>query len=259
MAPLKRAPTWTQRRLLLSGIAAAAALSAIALGLSPAGLLPQGAGGWDIASRIFSAAVRPALTYEADYVPPGTAPLLMKTLLSMLTTVKFAAASVSLSLLAGLFLGVVSSESWSGPPWLRWMFRGAGTLARSIHELIWAVFFLAALGLTPATAVCAIAIPYTGTFAKIFSEMLDEAPRAPAQALAVSGASRLQTFFLGLVPCTIPDLISYTFYRFECGLRSAAVMGFMGIPTLGSRHSGFSSKSLSKISTTANSGLIFTP
>ncbi len=31
----------------------------------------------------------------------------------------------------------------------------------------------------------------------------------------------------------MPDLIAYTFYRFECALRSAAVLGFFGFPTLG--------------------------
>jgi phosphonate transport system permease protein len=28
-------------------------------------------------------------------------------------------------------------------------------------------------------------------------------------------------------------MLSYTFYRFECALRSSAVLGFFGFPTLG--------------------------
>jgi len=37
------------------------------------------------------------------------------------------------------------------------------------------------------------------------------------------------------VPAALPDMVAYTFYRFECALRSAAVLGFFGFPTLGLR------------------------
>ena len=105
--------------------------------------------------------------------------------------------------------------------------------SRSIHELLWAVLFLAAMGLTPLAAVVAIAIPYSGVFAKVFSEMLDEAPRDTAAALRDAGALPLRAFLFGLVPRALPDMTGYAFYRFECALRSAAVLGFFGIPTLG--------------------------
>ena len=89
------------------------------------------------------------------------------------------------------------------------------------------------MGLTPLAAVVAIAIPYAGVFAKVFSEMLDEAPRDTAAALRDAGASPLRAFLFGLVPRALPDMTGYAFYRFECALRSAAVLGFFGIPTLG--------------------------
>ena len=48
-----------------------------------------------------------------------------------------------------------------------------------------------------------------------------------------AGASGLQVFAVGLVPSALPDMIAYAFYRFECALRSAAILGFLGVPTLG--------------------------
>jgi phosphonate transport system permease protein len=104
---------------------------------------------------------------------------------------------------------------------------------RSVHELLWAVLFLAAFGLNTAGAVAAIAIPYAGTLAKIFSEMVEEAPRDAAHALRDAGAGPLTVFCFGLVPRALPDLGAYAFYRFECAVRSAAVLGFFGFPTLG--------------------------
>jgi phosphonate transport system permease protein len=98
---------------------------------------------------------------------------------------------------------------------------------------VWALLFLCAFGLTPLSAVLAIALPYSGTLAKIVSEMLEEAPRDSALLLKQSGASALHSVLLGLVPRVIPDIVSYSLYRFECSLRAAAVMGFIGIETLG--------------------------
>ena len=104
---------------------------------------------------------------------------------------------------------------------------------RSVHELLWALFFLAALGLNSFSAVLAIAIPYGGTLAKVFSEMIDEAPRDTAQSLGAIGATRAQVFLWGLFPRALPDISAYAFYRFECAVRSSAVLGFFGYPTFG--------------------------
>ena len=112
-------------------------------------------------------------------------------------------------------------------------FRVGIAFMRSIHEVLWALALLAAFGLHMAAAVLAIAIPFTGTLAKVFSELLDEAPDEAASALALAGAPPLSVFAAGLLPRALPDLGAYAFYRFECALRSAAILGFFGFPTLG--------------------------
>jgi phosphonate transport system permease protein len=106
-------------------------------------------------------------------------------------------------------------------------------LMRSVHELLWALLFLAAMGISPAAAVLAIAIPYGGTLAKIVSEMLDESPPQSADALRALGATRLQVFLFGRLPRALPDILAYAFYRFECAVRSSAVLGFFGYATVG--------------------------
>ena len=107
------------------------------------------------------------------------------------------------------------------------------TLMRSIHELLWAVLFLAMLGISNLSAVLAIAIPYSGVFAKIFSELIDEASSEPGEALRSAGAGSWQIFFIGRLPLAAGDICGYILYRFECALRSSAVLGFFGFPTLG--------------------------
>ena len=71
------------------------------------------------------------------------------------------------------------------------------------------------------------------TVATSLAEHFDVEGAWNAQALRGLGATRLQVYSLGLVPHALPDMAAYTFYRFECALRSSTILGFFGIPTLG--------------------------
>ena len=48
-----------------------------------------------------------------------------------------------------------------------------------------------------------------------------------------NGSGRLQAFFYGLLPQNARELTSYTVYRWECAVRSSAVLGFVGAGGLG--------------------------
>lgn len=103
---------------------------------------------------------------------------------------------------------------------------------RSIHEIFWALIFLQCFGIHPLSGVLAIAIPFAGIFAKVYSEIIDEADPLPARA-APKNTRRLLRYFFTQVPEAWPHLRTYTAYRLECGLRSSAILGFIGLPTLG--------------------------
>ena len=197
-------------------------------------------GGLDVARALLLRAVTPALTYESA-VPPGTVPLLWKAVTAAQATLTFAAAAMSLALVGGAIFGFFASSAWWAEtaarpvagPLCYGITRVVIAVLRSIHELLWAVLLLAAFGLGQLAAVLAIAIPYAAILGKVFAELLDEAPRDAAQALRDSGATSLQAFLFGLLPRALPDMTAYAFYRFECAVRSSAILGFFGFPTLG--------------------------
>jgi phosphonate transport system permease protein len=103
---------------------------------------------------------------------------------------------------------------------------------RAIHELFWALIFLQFFGFHPLTGVLAIAIPYAGIFAKVYSEILEEADPEPGRLLP-PGTNRMVAFIYTRIPDCWVQLRTYTAYRLECGLRSSAILGFVGLPTLG--------------------------
>ncbi|MCA8981573.1 MAG: ABC transporter permease subunit [Planctomycetes bacterium] len=247
MNALRRPFPLGPRGQLLVAFAVAGALSYWFLGLSMSGLLPA-PGAADQLGAFFGAALHPAVDYEASWVPEGAPPFLANVGRAMIETLLLAAAAMSFAILLSIPLALWTSTSF----WQR-QSRGAAGIARksklgrallpfmrlviacmrSVHELLWAVVLLAAFGDHHFLAVLAIAIPFAGTLAKVYSEMLDEAPTDSSEALAEAGLAPGFCFALGRLPRALPDMTAYTFYRFECAVRSSAVMGFFGFPTIG--------------------------
>jgi len=232
---------WPVRRLVIGTLLLLAVAAGAWLDLSWRGLLP-GRGGWTLAEKFFAGAFPPAWDYEdRSGLPADAAPFLARVAEAAINTLRIALAAVSLSLIGGLGLGFFACSGWwpeslrarRGPRLIWLAARALMTFLRSVHELIWATVFLAAFGLTPLTAVLAIALPYSGTLAKVFAEMCEESPEDTRIAFHSFGARPAQFYFLGLLPRVAAELCAYSLYRFECGLRSAAVLGFLGIATLG--------------------------
>ena len=231
------------RRWVLLGLALLFLLCAWHVGLTPAGLLPPDSERWDRAGRFFSAALHPALDCQDDTVPDSADPILLKGFKGILLTLRYAVAAMSLAIPAGLVLGFFGSSAWWPEPCgrglkllLRIIYtacRFVMSFARSIHELIWGLLILSALGVSPIAGMVALAIPFAGTLGKVFSELVDEEARSAAGALKAIGHRPVQTFLTGILPRALPDLVTYSFYRFECALRASAVLGFVGIETIG--------------------------
>ena len=209
-------------------------MGVLALSVYQAGVFGQdifNPGGWPLFWRFLSATVDP------DFSPE----LLQLTFQATLITLAYAVCGTSLSVLLGLVGGIFSSEVWWSTVFPRqnkqravWL--GARAILagpRAIHEMVWGLFFVNLWGLDALTAILAIAIPFGAVTAKVFSEILDETPRQSLQALVNSGVKPLTAFAYSLLPQAFLNLLSYVFYRFECSIRSAAVLGIIGAGGLG--------------------------
>ena len=146
-------------------------------------------------------------------------------------------AGITLAIVLGFPLGVVASGAVFGSGRfsvaLVVAVRFLLAMVRSVHELVWAVLFVAAFGLSSLTAILALALPYAGILGRIYADLFNDVPQAPLQALRASGAPPFRVFLYGRLPMALPDAAGYTFYRFECAIRAAAIMSFVGIRGLG--------------------------
>lgn len=103
---------------------------------------------------------------------------------------------------------------------------------RAIHEIFWALIFLQIFGLNTITAILAIVLPYSAILAKVYFEILEEYDTFDERTVSRK-ASKVSLFFYTKLPNALPHIVSYTLYRFECAMKSSAILGFVGISTLG--------------------------
>lgn len=152
-------------------------------------------------------------------------------------TITYAFAAISLAMVIAVPLSFVASGSLFESVISKIvgisMIRVLLAVVRSIHELIWAWLLAIALGFTPTAGVMALAIPYSAILARVFADFLNDVPDSPLNALRSSGASPFQVLIYGRIPLAAKDILSYAFYRFECCLRSAAVLSFIGLQGIG--------------------------
>lgn len=111
--------------------------------------------------------------------------------------------------------------------------RAALNLMRTVPELVWAIFFVFAVGLGPFAGVLALAVHNGGVIGKLYAETLENVRRGPVEALRAGGARRSSAFLYGALPQAWPQIVAYTLYRWEVNIRAAAILGFVGAGGLG--------------------------
>ena len=193
----------------LLGFAALAAVALLCIAFADLAVVTRTPG--QEFERMFNGVLSPAL------LP------LQELLDALLKTIAFAITAVVISAVAGFGMSLLFSFRA-----IRWFC----ALIRAVHELFWGLLFILLLGLHPLAGILAIAIPFSGIFAKVFAEILEEAEQqAPANIPA--STDTLSYFLYARWPVVKLHFATYTLYRLEWGLRSSTVLGFIGLPTLG--------------------------
>jgi phosphonate transport system permease protein len=184
-------------------------------------------GGWELIGSFALAAVTPSLD-----------PVVLASLLrGLAVTAGMALLGWAGSLVLGLLLGAASSRTvWhtlTGSALPAELIRRLLALPRAIHELIWGLLLLQLVGLEPAVAVLAIALPFGALVARVLSDLLDALPTTNLEALRAAGAPAPAALLTALGPALLPGVLSYGGYRLECALRSATLLGVFGLGGLG--------------------------
>jgi phosphonate transport system permease protein len=170
-------------------------------------------------------------SYAAEFFPPKFGQWRMY-VQEMVITLQIALWGTALAVITAVPMALLASANLV-PWWVYQPMRRLMDATRAINEMVFAMLFVVAVGLGPFAGVLALWIHTSGVLAKLFSEAVEAIDPQPVEGIRSTGASALHEIIYGVIPQVMPLWISYTLYRFESNVRSAAVVGMVGAGGIG--------------------------
>lgn len=170
---------------------------------------------------IVSKMIPPNLAYFDQVVDP----LIDTILMSVVGTVMGTALSLPAAYL--------SSEEMMQNIIVKWIFKAFMSVVRTFPILVLALLFRIVFGIGAFAGTIAIAVFTFTIMTKMFYELIDTADMGPFEASLSSGSTRLQAFWVAIMPQLWGQYISLTLYNFEMNIRNAAILGYVGAGGIG--------------------------
>jgi len=104
---------------------------------------------------------------------------------------------------------------------------------RSVHAMVWALFFVALFGPGALAGTLAIAVHSIGFTGKFLAEAIEEVRPGPIEALTATGARPLAILLKGYWPQVKPAFLAISVFRWDINVRESAVLGLVGGGGLG--------------------------
>lgn len=107
------------------------------------------------------------------------------------------------------------------------------TLSRSIHEVVWGLIFVAAVGLGALAGVLAMAVRSIGFISKTVAEAIEDVQPGPVEAMRAVGGNRFQVLLFGILPQVLPVMVGNIIFEWDVNIRRSTIMGLVGAGGLG--------------------------
>jgi phosphonate transport system permease protein len=153
--------------------------------------------------------------------------------LAALETLAMSFVGTLLAALAGLVLAFMATDTPDSRPSIVALSRLLLNLLRSVPDLMWAAMLIIASGLGPMAGTLALALHTAGVLGRLFADASENAADHERETLRLAGVRPIHCFLYATLPSIIPQLLSYTLYRWENNIRAAAVLGVVGAGGLG--------------------------
>jgi len=131
-----------------------------------------------------------------------------------------------------LLLGVLGSERVTPFPF-NFIFRGTMSTIRAVPSLVWILIYIPLFGISPKSAIFAIATDTIGNLGRLFTDELEEINDGPIEAISSTGANRPQTVIFGMLSQVSTSFIAWTLYVLEINTRIAISLGVVGAGGIG--------------------------
>lgn len=167
-----------------------------------------------------------------EMMPPASdrfAAILGQTLL----TAQMALVGTVLGILGSLPLALLAARNTTPHPWIANAARALVAFFRTVPDLIWAIFFVATVGLGPAAGILAIAVDTMGFCGRFYAESMEEVDPGPGEAIQCIGGGSVSVFACAILPAAIPGMIASSLFALEKAVRASVILGVVGAGGIG--------------------------
>jgi phosphonate transport system permease protein len=174
-------------------------------------------------------------TFAVLMMPPeyGTTAKLMIYLQALAETLAIAFLGTLLAAVIAFPLGFLASRNVIASRVVHFTSRRFLDSIRGVDTLIWALIWVNVVGLGPFAGILAIMTSDIGSFAKLFSEAIENTDKRPGEGVQSTGGGFLHGLRFGIVPEVFPVMASQVLYFFESNTRSATIIGIVGAGGIG--------------------------
>lgn len=148
-------------------------------------------------------------------------------------TIAMAAIGTTLATILAIPMAVLASRNITPFPAFYQPARWFLNALRGIDSFVFALLFVAAVGLGPFAGVLGIALHTWGSAAKQFADHIENVNLGPFEAVGTTGAGRPTTIIYAVVPDVLPVMLSTTLFWWEFNVRASTVLGVVGAGGIG--------------------------
>ena len=144
--------------------------------------------------------------------------------------------SVAVTVSAGVcafFFSLLGTKTTKIKPWIGRAVRIIAAFFRNVPDVVWAMLLLFSFGQNILTGFFALFFATFGMLTRTFIETIDEVCEACVEALHATGATYLQTVFQGIIPDSMPEIISWVLYMVETNIRNSTLIGVLTATGIG--------------------------
>ena len=171
----------------------------------------------DIVSRMLP----PSLSILPDMIAPT------------IETVQISICGTILAILFSLPLGFFAAANITPNKLFYSVSRFLLNAARAIPDMIFALIFVAAVGLGPFPGTLAIGFSSCGMLGKFFADTIENIDSGVLEALQATGAGKMQILVYAVLPQVMPEFISLSLFRWEMNFRASTILGIVGAGGIG--------------------------
>lgn len=133
----------------------------------------------------------------------------------------------------GLLLCFPASRNLTRRFWIYFLFRRLAEIARTVPEVVYALIFVVAFGVGPFAGFLALSTHTVGALGKLFAEANENIDERQLEGVRACGGNWFEVIRFAALPQVLPNFTTYTLWRLELNIRSAAIVGFVGAGGIG--------------------------